>query len=214
MQRTPVSADKSGTAVYRLNQSLPIWLGTRSDEKTASPESPRPPGVTSTGVRDEAQSHSRKDIRIVAWGFLVPMDGELWRIALAVSGSKPAEKHALSEIPLPSGAIPGFTIRFGDGTMLRTFHGEQVRKAAWMAHFDTWLENRGWSADAKWQIRIAEAVRHYRRGDRVEDSAWNEFLYVALQDDAGTTRGFLMHERPTDELRGVNDGGSRDSSKP
>lgn len=201
IQRTPVLADKSGTAVYRLNQSLPIWLGTRSDETIASPETCGPQGFASTAGTDEAQSQSIKDIRIVAWGFLVPVDGDLWRIALAVSGSQPAGRHAVPEVPLPSGAAPGFTIRFGDGTMLQAFHGEQVNKSAWMAHFDTWLENRGWSADAKWQIRNAEAVRHYRRGDRAEGSAWNEFLYVALQDDAGRTRGFLMHERPAEEPR-------------
>jgi len=213
-ERKPVLADTQGAAVYRLNQSLPIWLGTRSDDKIAPPESRQPRGFASTGNTDDAQAQSITGIRIVAWGFLVPMDGELWRIALAVSGSKPAGRRTAPEIPLPSGAVPGFTIRFGDGTMLQAFRGEPVNKSAWMAHFDTWLEDRGWSADAKWQTRNDEVVRHYRRIDRSKASAWSEFLVIMLRDDAGTIRGFLMQESSAHASRGTDDGGTQESGLP
>ncbi|NMC19061.1 MAG: hypothetical protein GYA33_01465 [Thermogutta sp.] len=212
--RKPFLKDEQGAAVYRLNQSLPIWLGMRSDDKVAPPESRQPRGFASTGNTDDAQLRKVKAARIVAWGFLVPMDGELWRIALAVSGSNPAGRRSAGEIPLPTGAEPGFTIRFGDGTMLQAFRGERADKSAWMAHFDAWLGSRGWSAGTKWQVRNDEAVRHYRRRDPSPDSAASEFLFVTLRDEAGTTRGFLMRESSTNDPVGSDDGGAQESGPP
>lgn len=216
-EREPFLKDEKGAAVFRLNQALPIWLGVRSADDFDSPESSRTEALGSIGSADPGPSRTAKAVRIVAWGFLVPLDGELWRIALAVSGVPAGGRRTALEIPLPFGAQPGFTLRFGDGSMLQAFRGEHADKSAWMAHFDAWLEERGWSADSKWQVRDDESVRYYRRSSRSADSfgdAENEFLLITLRDEANATRGFLMRELSALGRVGPDDTGKQEFARP
>ncbi|MGQ9607170.1 MAG: hypothetical protein ACUVTW_13285 [Thermogutta sp.] len=216
-EREPFLKDGSGAAVFRLNQALPIWLGVRSADGGDSAEFSGTETLDSIDSADTGPSRTAVAVRIVAWGFLVPLDGDLWRIALAVSGAPSAGQRPAPEIALPAGAQPGFTLRFGDGSMLQAFRGEHADKSAWMAHFDAWLEDRGWSADTKWQVRQDEAVRHYRRPSRSEDSVTDvgdEFLLVTLRDEAGATRGFLMSESSALGLAGPGDAGGHESDRP
>lgn len=211
-ERQPFLKGEQGSAVYRLNQSLPIWLGTRSAVKNAPAEPGQPEDLDSTGSGNDAGSANTKAARIVAWGFIVPMDGDLWRIALAVSGSNPSGRRTTADIPLPVGAEPGFTIRFGDGTMLRAFRGNHVNRSAWMAHFDHWLDRHGWSADARWQIRNNEAVRRYRRSQSGDHDS-SDYLLVTLREDGDAARGFVMQESSPPSVFG-SDGGGSESEPP
>lgn len=216
-EREPFLKDEKGAAVFRLNQALPIWLGVRSADGVDSAEFSRNETLDSIGSADPGPSRTAKAVRIVAWGFLVPLDGDLWRIALAVSGTPPAGQRTAPEIPLPAGAEPGLTLRFGDGSMLQAFRGEHADKSAWMAHFDAWLEGRGWSADSKWQVRDHESVRHYRRPRRSADSGTdvgNEFLLITLRDEAGATRGYLMRESSALGPAGPDGAAEHESDRP
>ncbi|GEM_PF-4218746 len=229
VSRDPVIKTDDGLAVYRLNQALPIWLATRvdqqsrdsshqgipSDSGTARHEpvrGPSKPGggpptpISHSGTARRGPARGGDGKRIVAWAFAIPVENELWRVALAASGLKdPKDRGLAAEIPLPPDAELAFTMRLGGGTMLRAFRGRHVDRIAWMAHFDTWLETRGWSAGSKWLIRDGEARRTFRRPEPATEFATEKFVMIVLQEEATATRGLIMQEATTNRSAAPGD---------
>jgi hypothetical protein len=134
--RRPIDKPTADSALYQLDKSLPIVVGTRS---VAAEDDER--------ANDDAQGR-----RIVVWGLLVPRRPTAWH--LYCFRTTPAAGHVAPgdngevEVPVPPSADHVLTIR-STGTVVATFRGTSPEE--WSTFYDGWFRGRGATATVAWR---------------------------------------------------------------
>jgi hypothetical protein len=173
-QRAAAEEQKGTWKIYRLDEPLPLVVGTRH--------------FSTEAAGDGRKSSAADAWRVVCWGMAFPSEDRRWRLfAFHTPGERTSPQSV--DVELPAGSRRIMSLRADSGEALVGFEGDGPPEA-WIGFFDGWFRENGWRLSGRWESSGGGWTARYSpadddRSSRVDvhftqtgDAKWSGLLDV------------------------------------